>query len=302
MTWSPSEDTQSPRMTPAVQVLIAINIAVYFVQRTVVQPSDMAEALGFQMRDLGRSWYTIITYMFVHGGVWHLALNLYTLFLFGPRVERAMGSWREFTRFYLVAGLGGWLAHALFVRDGVLIGASAAIFGVMLAFAARWPETEVYLFGVVPMKVRWLVAALVVMNLVQGLTPGAADGTAYLAHVGGVVTAWMYLRATNALHPERARATVASAPDLPDEPPRAVPRSMPRGREKLSEIDELIAKKGTAAVRRTSAPATKPPKVTPVVSAELDHVLDKISKHGLESLNVDERRLLDEMSRRLREP
>ncbi len=301
MAWTPADDQDAPRLTPAVQALIAINIAIYFVQRTVVQPSDMALALGFQMKDLGRAWYTVFTYMFVHGGFWHLALNLYTLFLFGPRVERAMRSSGEFARFYVIAGLGGWLAHVLFVRSGVLIGASAAIFGVMLAFAAKWPDTEVYLFGVLPMRVRWLVAALVVMNLVQGLTPGEGDGTAYLAHVGGIVTAWMYLRATHALSPERARPVVASAPDMPDEPPRAVPRGMPRGREKLSEIDELIARKGTA-TKRTSVPVVKPPpKVTPVVQAELDHVLDKISQNGLASLNAEERRLLDEMSKRLRE-
>ena len=301
MAWSPADEQDAPRLTPAVQALIAINIAVYFVQRTVVQPADMAQALGFQMHDLGKSMYTMVTYMFAHAGFWHLALNMYTLFLFGPRVERSMRSSGEFTRFYLIAGLGGWLAHVLFVRSGVLVGASAAIFGVMLAFAAKWPDTEVYLFGVIPMRVRWLVAALVVMNLVQGLTPGDGDGTAYFAHLGGIATAWMYLRATHALSPERQRAQVASAPDVPDEPPRAVPRGMPRGREKMSEIDELIARKATT-TKRTSAPVVKPPKVTPVVSAELDHVLDKISQHGMASLNAEERRLLDEMSKRLREP
>lgn len=300
MAWSPTDEQDAPRLTPAVQALIAINIAVYFVQSTVVQPADMANALGFQMRDLGKSWFTVFTYMFVHAGFWHLALNMYTLFLFGPRVERAMRSSGEFVRFYVIAGLGGWLAHMVFVRSGVLVGASAAIFGVMLAFAAKWPDTEVFLFGVIPMRVKWLVAALVVMNLVQGYGSGGGDGTAYLAHVGGVVAAWMYLRATNTLGPERTRAVVASAPDVPDEPPRAVPRGMPRGREKMSEIDEVIARKGTA-TKRTSAPVVKPPKVTPVVSAELDHVLDKISQRGMESLNPEERRLLDEMSKRLRE-
>ncbi len=300
MAWSPVEEQDAPRLTPAVQALIAINIAVYFVQSTVVQPADMANALGFQMTGLAKSWYTVFTYMFVHAGFWHLALNLYTLFLFGPRVERAMRSSGEFVRFYVIAGLGGWLAHMLFVRSGVLVGASAAIFGVMLAFAAKWPDTEVFLFGVIPMRVKWLVAALVVMNLVQGYGIGGNDGTAYLAHVGGVVAAWMYLRATDALSPERTRPVVASAPDVPDEPPRAVPRGMPRGREKMSEIDELIARKATA-TRRTSAPVVKAPKVTPVVSAELDHVLDKISQNGMQSLNADDRRLLDEMSKRLRE-
>ena len=300
MAWSSTDEQDTPRLTPAVQALIAINVAVYFVQVTVVKPEDMALAFGFQMRDLGKAMYTAVTYMFVHADFWHLALNMYTLYLFGPRVERAMRSSGDFVRFYLVAGLGGWLAHMLFVRSGVLVGASAAIFGVMLAFAAKWPDTEVFLFGVLPMRVRWLVAALVVMNLVQGMRPGDGDGTAYLAHVGGIVTAWAYLRATHALTPEHPRATIASAPDMPDEPPRAVPRGMPRGREKMSEIDELIARKATT-TKRTSAPVAKPPKVIPVVSSELDHVLDKISLHGMESLNAEERRLLDEMSKRLRE-
>lgn len=299
MSWTPDEEAEAPRLSPVVQALIAINVAVWFVQFTVVQPADMAAALGFDARDLGRSWHSVVTYMFVHGGFWHLALNLYTLFLFGPRVERAMRSRGEFLRFYLVSGLGGWLAHALVVRSGVLIGASAAVFGVMLAYAARWPEAEVQLFGVLPLRVRWLVAALLVMNLVQGLAPGEGDGTAYFAHVGGLVTAWAYLRVTHALAPDGARPQVAAAPELPEEPPRAVPRGMPR-REKLSEIDELIARKATA-VKRTSAPVVKPPKVTPIVSAELDHVLDKISQKGMDALSADERKLLEEMSRRLRE-
>jgi membrane associated rhomboid family serine protease len=300
MAYSPADELEPPRLTPAVQALIAINVAIYFLQLTVVQSADVQRALGFEMRDLGRSWWTIGTYMFVHGGFWHLALNLYTLFLFGPRVERAWST-GEFTRYYLLCGLGGWLAHVVFVREGLLIGASAAVFGVMLAYAVRWPDVEVYLFGVLPLKVKWLVAILVATNLVQGLSPGGGDGTAYLAHLGGLVTGWVYLKATNAFAPEGLKASVAAVPDVTDDLPRAVPRSLPRVREKLQEIDEIIARSKTVVAKRVSvAPPAPKPAVSPTVRAELDHVLDKISRDGMESLSVDERRLLEEMSKRLR--
>ena len=300
MAYSPTDEFEPPRLTPAVQALIAINVAIYFLQLTVIQAADVQRALGFEMRDLGRAWWTIGTYMFVHGGFWHLALNLYTLFLFGPRVERAWST-REFTRYYLLCGLGGWLAHVLFVREGLLIGASAAVFGVMLAYAVRWPDVEVYLFGVLPLKVKYLVMILVLANLVQGLSPDSGGGTAYLAHVGGIVTGWAYLKATRAFAPEGLKASVAAVPDLGDDPPRAVPRSLPRVREKLQEIDEIIARSKTAVVKRVShVPPAPKPAVSPTVRAELDHVLDKISRDGLENLSVDERRLLEEMSKRLR--
>lgn len=300
MAYSPADELEPPRLTPAVQALIAINVAIYFLQLTVVQAADVQRALGFEMRDLGRSWWTIGTYMFVHGGFWHLALNLYTLFLFGPRVERAWSA-GEFTRYYVLCGLGGWLAHLMFVREGLLIGASAAVFGVMLAYAVRWPDVEVYLFGVLPLKVKWLVAILVATNLVQGLSPGAGDGTAYLAHLGGLVTGWVYLKATHTFASDGLKASVAAAPDVSDDLPRAVPRSLPRVREKLQEIDEIIARSKTAVAKRVAAvPPAPKPLVSPTVRAELDHVLDKISRDGLDSLSVDERRLLEEMSKRLR--
>ena len=99
MSYQTVDDTDSPRITHAVQWLIAINVAIYFLQLTVVRPEDVQQTLGFEVHDLGRSWWTIATYMFVHGGFWHLALNMYTLYLFGPRIERA---WRT------AWSTGGW--------------------------------------------------------------------------------------------------------------------------------------------------------------------------------------------------
>ena len=294
-------DTPAPRLTPVVQWLIAINVAVYFIQLTVLKPSDVQFALGFQTKNLGHQWWTIGTYMFVHSGFWHIALNMYTLWLFGPRVEWKWSS-REFVRYYLFCGLGGWFAHLAFVPgDSLLVGASAAVFGVMLAYASLWPDEQVFVFGVIPTTVRWLVIFVAMLNMVGGLTTaGEQGGVAYLAHVGGLVAGWIYLRMTAAVNLNRLRQSVSQVPDEPDDvSPRAVPRALPRSRARERDnIDDIVAR-SNAVVAKQSASRRATPGPQAALTA-LDQVLDKISAHGLESLTLDERRLLSEESKRRR--
>mgnify|MGYP005836003377 CR=1 FL=1 len=299
-----TDETESPRLTRAVQWLIAINVAIYFLQLTVVGAQNMLPALGFQADNLSGAWWTIVTYMFVHGGFWHLALNMYTLYLFGPRVEHAWSA-GEFTRFYLLCGLGGWFFHLLFVRESLLIGASAAVLGVTLAYATRWPDDEVFLFGVLPLKVKWMVALLVVMNLVGGMAEGQGGGVAYLAHLGGLAAGWLYLRTSSGTASggiDRFKPRMTPATDIPDETPRAIPRSLPRSREKGNEIDEIIARSNAAVSRRqVQQPAPPVGAKGGRRMSDIDLVLDKISQQGMQSLTTDEKRLLEEMSRELRD-
>ncbi|NUQ21291.1 MAG: rhomboid family intramembrane serine protease [Gemmatimonadaceae bacterium] len=148
-----STDTdEAPRMTRAVQALIVITVAIYFLQMTVVQPRDIWSWLAFKQGDLTHSVWTVVTYAFVHLGFWHIAFNMYNLWIFGPRVEH-MWSPGRFVAFYLWCALGGVLGHLMFGSGGMLMGASAAVLGVMLAYAMLWPDEELLLFGVVPMKV-----------------------------------------------------------------------------------------------------------------------------------------------------
>jgi hypothetical protein len=236
--------------------------------------------------------------MFVHGGFWHLALNMYALWLFGPRLERTWSA-GEFVRYYVLCGLGGWLFHLLFASDALLIGSSAAVLGVMLAFAVRWPEDEIYLFGVVALKARWLMALLVAANLIGGVIgAGQGGGVAYLAHLGGLAAGWLYLRSSTAVSIDRFRQRVSQLPEMPDETPRPIPRSLPRIREKGREIDDVIARSNAALSRRpTSSPTTER---VPSRAEELDILLDKISERGLESLTSEERKSLEELSKGIR--
>jgi membrane associated rhomboid family serine protease len=276
-------------------------VGVFFVQKTLVGDANMAQWLGYAKGDLqaGALW-SIASYMFVHGGLAHLALNMWTLWLFGPRVERAWGS-STFTWFYLWCGLGGWAFHFMFQREGgVLIGASAAILGVAVAYASRWPDDEVLFFGIVPMKVRWLVVFMAVVNIVMAvLNQGSIGGTAYAAHIGGMVAGWLYLRSPTAQSIDRLRKRIAPAPDYGDEPPRAVPRSSSRPRER--EVDDIVAQSKAAVARTRPVREAAPVATVPTPATALDAVLDKIAAKGMASLTSAEKLLLEEWSRRLRE-
>ena len=295
-------DAPVPRITTAVQWLIAINVAVYFIQRTVLKPVDVQLALGFQRANLGHQWWTIGTYMFVHGGLWHLALNMYTLWLFGPRVEWRWTS-REFLRYYFFCGLGGWFAHLAFVPgDTLLIGASAAVLGVMLAYATLRPDERLFVFGVIPTTVRWLVIFVGALNLVGGITASEGQsGVAYLAHAGGLAAGWLYLRTTASVNLGRFRQGVLPVPDEPDDlPPRAVPKSLPKSRAREREhIDNVVARSNAMLAKRATSQRVSPAQGPE--QSSLDKVLDKISAYGLESLTGAERKLLDEASKRLRD-
>ena len=297
---SPSQ----PRMTPAVQWLIAANVGVYFLQLTLFGPNPVFGALGLDPASFPASWWTIATYMFVHAGLWHLAFNMLSLWMFGPRIENLWGA-RGFMYFYLWCGVGGSIAHLLFEGNAGLVGASAAIMGVLLAYALRWPDEEVYVFGVIPIKTRWLVVWLALINLAMGISSTkGGSGIGWFAHLGGLAFGWVYLRVSAFGGLDNFRRWVSPVPEEPEDGMRAVPRSRPRRDrgDRGEGIDEVVAKSNAVAARPArSAIIPRASADSPKQSAErLDLVLDKISKHGIESLTTEEVRLLEDMSRKLR--
>jgi membrane associated rhomboid family serine protease len=311
-TSTPPEPQHPPQLTRGVEALLAINLAMLVLQWTVVTDADAFAVLGFQAGSLQRTLWSALTYMFVHYNVWHLVLNMYVLLAFGPRLENAMGT-RAFTLFYLWCGLGGAVAYMLFLRNGLLVGSSAGVLGILFASWHQWPDEPISLFGVVRMR-PWTVLVLL-GGVILGL--GAMDAGAdvaggvritYLAHVGGIAFAWLYMRTPPAASIERFRQRISPAPDYSqDETPRAIPRTLPRSRSgaQRDDVDEIVAKsKAVAAqqprpVPRVIATPTVRPREERV--AELDRVLDKISLEGLGSLTPSERAVLDEMAKRLRE-
>src|SRR5438309_522071 len=118
-------------LTPWVKRLLIANVAVFLL--TLGLPI-VGDYLAFVPSDiLSRPW-TALTYMFVHQGVWHILFNMLALFFFGPPVEERFGP-REFIKYYIICGLGGAALSFAFAYNSPVVGASAAIYGVMLAFA-----------------------------------------------------------------------------------------------------------------------------------------------------------------------
>ena len=291
-------ESETPRLTPAVQTLIAINFAMIVVQLAGVPYADVATWFGFDSKALPERWWSVGTYMFVHAGVLHLVANMYALYVFGPRVEHAWG-YRKFAWFYLICGLGGVGFEMLFIRGSGLVGASAPVFGVLTAYAMQWPDDELYLVFIVPMRARTLAAGMFGFNLVLGLI-GTTDGAnvAYFAHFGGAIVAYVYMRMAATTSMDQVRQRVANLPDA-DEPPRAIPRNLPR-RERGDEVDDIVAKSKAIASKRVAS-LTPTSRRREAKAEELNRVLDKISEQGIDSLTSDERKVLEDVSRLLRD-
>jgi membrane associated rhomboid family serine protease len=257
-------------LTPWVKRLLIANTLVFLLLialPALTQWLAFVPALTFL-----RPW-TLVTYMFVHAGFFHLFFNMLILFFFGPPLEGMWGG-REFIKFYVVAGLGGAVLSYFFAFNSAIVGASGAIYGVMIAFALNWPNVSIHIWGILPVKAKWLVGFLAAVSVVS-LIGGAPDGVAHWAHLGGFGTGYLYLKFNDQLNSRVARL-----------------------RTFVSRRQRTVEKNG----RTTSGPqAPRPRREEDQVLDEVDRVLDKISTSGLQSLSPDELRLLDEVSKRYRQ-
>ena len=293
------EASEYPRMTRAVQWLLALNIGVYFLQLTLFGQDAVYSALALDPARFPANWWTVVTYMFVHAWLAHLAFNMFTLWMFGPRLEHEWGT-RTFVWFYLFCGVGGAITHLVFAQHTAVIGASGAISGVLVAYALRWPDEEVYLFGVIPMRSRWLILAMLGMNLIFALSPNSRID--WTAHVGGMAFGWIFLKLYSVGGINRVRGWVSAVPDESEDMPRAVPRGRPPMRDRATGVDEVVARSNAIILRESKPLQHVPRQESPKeYAARVNRVLDKISQQGIESLTRDERRLLEEMSRKLRD-
>jgi membrane associated rhomboid family serine protease len=267
----------SSRFTPWVVRLIAANMVVLLLMRTIFISPELTSALAFSPAAALTAPWTFFTYMFVHAGLLHLLGNMFMLFVFGTPVESRMGS-RAFILYYLLCGVGGAvfsLALSNITNVGPMVGASGAVLGVALAFAMYWPDAELIVFPLpVPIRARTLVALLIGADVLFAfLTPG--DGIAHVAHVGGALSGYLYFRMQSL-----SRRS-------PQPPPRAVERVV------------MVQSGSAEPERRTPVTPARPRRRVDAdpVAAEVDRVLDKISEKGIASLTPAERRFLDEVSK-----
>ncbi|MBQ6952523.1 MAG: rhomboid family intramembrane serine protease [Bacteroidales bacterium] len=193
--------------------LLYVNILMFVA--TLINPSFMKDtfAMAFPLSTDFR-WWQPITHMFMHDGFWHILFNMYSLVMFGMVVERALGTQR-FIWFYLITGLGAVALHTgvEFIQVQQLIkeypgvpaqtiynsiphvlGASGAVYGVLVAFAMLYPEAKLTLiFPPITLDAKWWVIIFIGIELVTGIT-GTQMGVAHFAHLGGALFGWLLIR------------------------------------------------------------------------------------------------------------
>jgi len=202
-------------MTPWIRRLVMANAAVYLITAYTAAGMDLANLMALRPHPLLilRHPWTPITYMFVHANFMHIFFNMLVLFFFGPRLEMRLGGAR-FIRLYFLCGLAGAVLSMAFLLGPPvpIIGASGAVYGVLMGFAILWPRDAIYIWGIVPVQARWLVGVMTAMTVFLGFG-GGQDGVAHFAHLGGFLGGYLYMRRIERNAPHRKFKEQAYAAD-----------------------------------------------------------------------------------------
>jgi membrane associated rhomboid family serine protease len=190
-------------LSPAVKVLLITNIAVWLIN--LVVPA-LTLRLGLSPQDVftGFAFWQPVTYMFLHDtrGFSHILFNMLALWMFGTELERTWGT-RFFTKFYFVTGIGAALTTLLLalVSDSIYysltVGASGAIYGLLLAWAMYFPQRTIYFYFLFPIPARVFVMIVGAIAFLSSLG-GPGSGVAHIAHLGGLVVGYLYLKSLRA--------------------------------------------------------------------------------------------------------
>jgi membrane associated rhomboid family serine protease len=201
---------------PAIKNLLLANIAVFLVQTLIAV--NLNDALIWMLPEIyhgsiqsgGTTAFNLIfglvpylvltklfvwqvfTYMFLHGGFWHIALNMFILWMFGSKLEFTWGT-REFIRYYLLTGVIAGFSILLwnFGSYTPTIGASGAIFGVLVAYALFFPDDLVYIYFLFPVRVKYFVLFL---GALEFFSLPTNDHISHIGHLGGMIAGFFYLR------------------------------------------------------------------------------------------------------------
>jgi membrane associated rhomboid family serine protease len=201
---------------PVIKNLVIINVLIYLAQSTLGKEFDHSLTNLFGLHDVRAPvfrYYQVVTYLFLHGGWDHVLFNMFALWMFGSILENYWGP-KRFLVFYIVCGIGAAVAHlavlypqmtsyyieyhnASFAEqqqyaddyylalNGATIGASGAVFGCLAAMGYLFPNSLIYLYFFVPIKVKWFVLGYAALELFAGVRSTAGDNVAHWAHLGG---------------------------------------------------------------------------------------------------------------------
>jgi membrane associated rhomboid family serine protease len=259
--------------TEVVKFLILTNVTIFAVQELFGLKGFLVYNFALIPAALfSGSLWQIGTYMFLHGGFAHILFNMIALWMFGSALERVWGS-KEFLKYYVITGIGGGLCYALFNTGSLVptVGASGAIYGLLLAFGVLFPDEKIYVWGILPIKAKYFVLIFGGIEFLASFNQGS--GVAHLAHLGGMAVGYIYLRKTG----KTGGGGGGGGSRFGGNRLKEWERKMREG-EKERDDEE------TERIRR-----------------EVDELLDKINRVGFDGLSKNEQQRLEEASKFLRD-
>jgi len=181
-------------LTPAVKGLMIVNAIGYLLQTFYNDQMILLLGLTPEMFWSDLTIWQPVTYMFLHGGVMHLVFNMLALWMFGGALESFWGT-SFFLRYYFITGVGAGLCNAILTPDShsAIIGASGAVYGLLAAYGLLFPNSLIYIWGLIPLRAKYLVLIFGGIEFVSTLSPGVSP-VAHLVHLGGMVIGVIYLR------------------------------------------------------------------------------------------------------------
>lgn len=255
----------SSMLPPGIRALLLANGGIFILQ--MVTEPVLSTWLGLRPVDVltrGFVWQ-LGTYMFLHGGLFHILFNMFALWMFGRNLEDVWGT-RAFLKYYFVAGIGAGIITTItpFNFHNVVIGASGAVLAVLFAYARTWPNSPIYIYFLFPIPAKYFVGFLILVDLLALGQPHAGN-VAHITHLGGVLVGWGYLRWTEG---------------------------------RWFSLSDWWRERHHAALRGR---LTKRRRNDQDFMAEVDRVLDRINEVGYDGLTNREKEILNKASAKLSE-
>lgn len=283
---------------PMIKNLLIINVAVFFIQKIFASiafegiPGELILNHYFALNpligiDSNFQIWQLFTYQFMHGDFMHIFFNMLMLWMFGMEIENIMGS-KKFLVFYLVSGLGAGLLQLFgtpILSDsfGYTIGASGAVYGVMIAFAMFFPDRYIMFYFLIPVKAKYLITFFIILEFIS---VREASFVAHLAHIGGALTGLIFLLIDRRkqFNVNRMFNNFRKQSDFGKNPFR------PRYQKKPANDYDVEEAKFYDINDKT--------REEEVTQEEIDKILDKISQSGYQGLSDREKRILFEASKK----
>jgi membrane associated rhomboid family serine protease len=290
---------------PVIKNLLIINAAVFFLQMITDNLLVGGKPLWLFMNDwfalnplsgidaFGRPFnfqiWQLITYQFMHGGFSHILFNMFALWMFGMEIENIWGS-KKFLIYYLICGIAAGLAQLfiapLYSTPAVTIGASGAIFGVMIAFAMLFPDRHIFLYFLIPIRAKYLIGFLFILEIFW--IGDAGSNVAHLAHLGGALAGFLFIMFDKSIDAPLKRMLNISGY-----------RRDSTFNNPFSGLSNKFKKRSQNIEDANFYDLNHKKEGDEISQAEIDAILDKISQSGYQNLSEREKRVLFEASKKM---